>query len=280
MKHAFRSPEHSANAGGASDPLTDWDAARYDRISAPQFDWGRRVVGRLNPVPGERILDLGCGTGRLTQHILAAIGHGQAVGIDQSAAMLAVARAAAAEEGARGVAYVQGTGVALPFKHAFDAVFSAATLHWIPGHAAVFESVFDALRAGGRFVAQCGGKGNLQRLLERTALQMASPLYEGYFRGWREPWFFADPETTASSLRGVGFIDVQVWLEEAPVDLATGETYAEFVSCVCIRHHLARLPLSLRDRFVGELTERAARDHPPFVLDYWRLNIAGRKAAS
>src|SRR5215203_2209566 len=75
--------------------MTDWDASRYHRVSEPQFDWGQRVIARLKPVAGERILDLGCGTGRLTQEIQRASPGGppRAVGLDRSGAMLAVARA-------------------------------------------------------------------------------------------------------------------------------------------------------------------------------------------
>ncbi|MGH9310772.1 MAG: class I SAM-dependent methyltransferase [Vicinamibacterales bacterium] len=258
--------------------MSDWDAARYHRISAPQFDWGQRVLARLQPAEGERILDLGCGTGRITQEILAAVDGGSVTGVDLSGAMLAVARASRAGPSSRHLRYVQASGVALPFSGAFDAVFSAATLHWIRNHEAVFGSVHAALKPGGRFVAQCGGAGNLRRLLEHAAPLMQAPAYRRYFDDWRDPWHFADPETTAARQRAAGFTGVEAWLEEAPVDLATADAYNEFVSCVCIRHHLERLPLNLREPFANELTERAARDSPPFVLDYWRLNISGGKA--
>jgi trans-aconitate 2-methyltransferase len=261
--------------------MTDWDATRYHRISGPQFDWGQRVIARLQPAPGERILDLGCGTGRVTREILGSMGAGMIVGLDQSGAMLAVARASEDPDSPAGrVAYVRGTGTALPFHAAFDAVFSAATLHWIPDHSRVFATVFDALVDGGRFVAQCGGDGNLARLVEHASPIMRSPLFSPYFRDWSDPWYFADPDVTAARLVAAGFIDERAWLEEAPVPLGSAEAYAEFVSVVCIRHQLERLPLDLRPRFVEELTERASKDSRPFVLDYWRLNIAARKAGT
>ena len=260
--------------------MSDWDAARYHRISAPQFDWGQRVLARLQPAGGERILDLGCGTGRITHEMSASMGHGTVIGADLSGAMLAVARASRGGDPSRHVAYVQASGTALPFREAFDAVFSAATLHWIRDHAAVFASVHGSLRPGGRFVAQCGGAGNLRGLLEQVTPLMEAPAYRSYFDGWRDPWYFADPETTAARLGAAGFTSVEAWLEEAAVDLATADAYAEFVSVVCIRHHLERLPLDLRQPFTSELTGRAARGSPPFVLDYWRLNINARKAAA
>jgi len=269
--------------------MNDWDASRYHRVSQPQFDWGLKVIARLKPVAGERILDLGCGTGRLTEEIRKAAPGGppRIVGLDRSGAMLAVARVAAQGTGTSSAAsapaltrvpLVQADGAALPFRAAFDAVFSAATLHWIHDHQAVFDAVATALDRGGRFVAQCGGAGNLRRMIEHTSrLQSADP-YREHFRGWRDPWNFADAETTVERLRRAGFGDVQAWLEEAPVDLRTADTYADFVSCVCIRHHLERLPLELRDRFTNDLTGLAAADRRPFTLDYWRLNINARKA--
>jgi trans-aconitate 2-methyltransferase len=263
-------------------PATDWDATRYHRVSEPQFDWGQRVVARLRPGAGERILDLGCGTGRLTHEIIAAATGAprQVVGLDRSGSMLAVARASAQPSATPAVAFAQGDGAALPFNGAFDAVFSAATMHWIHDHEAVFRSVMTALRPGGRFIAQCGGAGNLRHMLEHASSLMASPPYEPYFRAWREPWNFADSASTSERLRAAGFRDVMVWLEEAPVDLRSADGYAEFVSVVCIRHHLDCLPLELRQPFTSDLTSMAGRDDPPYVLDYWRLNIDARKAGA
>jgi trans-aconitate 2-methyltransferase len=266
--------------------MADWDATRYHRVSEPQFDWGQRVIARLRPAAGERILDLGCGTGRLTHEIIATTADGtprQIVGLDRSGSMLAVARATASdEERTREVriGYVQGDGAALPFGGAFDAVFSAATLHWIHDHRAVFASVFAALRPGGRFVAQCGGAGNLRHMLEHASALMGLPRYAPYFRSWREPWNFAGTAATSERLHEAGFREARVSLEEAPVDLANPDAYVEFVSVVCIRHHLECLPLELRQPFARELTDRAGRDDPPFVLDYWRLNIDARKAGA
>lgn len=258
--------------------MRDWDAARYHRISAPQFDWGQRVIARLNPASGERVLDLGCGTGRLTHEIRAALGEGRVVGLDRSGAMIAVAREA--QGGRSGVSYVQADGRALPFAGAFDAVFSAATLHWIHDHAAVFASVRAALRPRGRFVAQCGGAGNLHRLLDRAAAVIAGWDYEAYFRGWREPWYFADAASTAEGLRAAGFIDVETSLEEAPVSFASAATFAEFVAVVCLRHHLERLPLVRRQPFLDEVARPFGTDASPWVLDYWRLNIEARKGTA
>jgi trans-aconitate 2-methyltransferase len=266
----------------------EWDAERYHRVSDPQRDWGRRVLERLAPMPGERILDIGCGTARLTVELIARVGAGLVVGLDRSESMLreAASRRGAPVAGPHDLAvdpprihYVRGDGAALPFVDAFDAVFSTATFHWIHDHDALFASIGRALAPSGRLVAQCGGGPNLNRLLTRTARLMATDRYAPYFEGWEEPWFFADVPGTIGRLRRAGFTAIDVTLEPAPTTLGDAERFAEFVSCVCVRHHVARVPEPERPAFMAALTEHAAQDDPPFTLDYWRLNMTASRPA-
>lgn len=258
--------------------MPDWDAARYHRVSDPQLVWGRGVAARVMPRRGERLLDLGCGTGRVTSEV-AATPDIVVIGLDRSAAMLEEARKlAGAGLGNGGPRYVQGDGPALPFvDDAFDAVFSSATFHWIADHDGLFRSIYRALKRGGRLVAQCGGAGNLQQLDGRTRTLMADERYARFFTAWSDPWRFEGIRETESRLGHAGFSEIVVALTAAPTTLAGAESYAEFIACVCLRHQLDRLPNEHRDRFVTELTTLAARDSPPFTLDYSRLNISARK---
>jgi trans-aconitate 2-methyltransferase len=253
----------------------DWDATRYDRVSDPQVEWGRRVIARLAPQPRERLLDLGCGTARLTAELAGIVPDGLVVGLDPSEAMLGVASAAvrSARPFSSALVLVRGDGSALPFASSLDAVFSTATFHWIADHDTAFESVFAALRPGGRFVCQCGGGENLLRLYTRAADLMQSASFSRFFDGWRNPWHFAFPDETRAALERAGFVDVRVWLESTPAVFGDAASFSEFISCVCLRHHLARLPVELHGNFTAGLTRFAAIDDPPFTLDYWRLNI-------
>jgi trans-aconitate methyltransferase len=253
--------------------MSDWDAARYHRLSEPQLSWGRAVIGRLPVSEGDRILDLGCGTGRLTAE-LAAVSGIFVTGLDRSRAMLMEAAA----QGLPAGTFVQGDGAALPFRPAsFDAIFSTATFHWIPDHDRLFAGIYAALKPGGRLVAQCGGGPNLARLLERTHDLMDSPEYASMFRGWSDPWKFATVDETRVRLVRAGFHSVEVLLHAAPTQMPNAAAFADFISCVCVRHHIDRLPADARPGFVRRLTELSAEDDPPFTLDYWRLNIAADK---
>jgi len=251
--------------------MTDWDAGTYHRLSSPQLAWGRTLAEKLAPKSGERILDLGCGTGRLTTELAVSFPDVRFVGADVSHAMLTEARRANP-----GLACVRTDGSALPFARAFDAVFSAATFHWVPDHAALFRSVHAALRPGGRLVAQCGGGPNLQRLRDRAHVLMDSAEFRRFFNDWRDPWVFTGTGETRADLAEAGFLHVDVSLEPEPTTLPDRAAYSDFISCVCVRHHVDRLPPEERRRFVGALADAATDDDPPFTLDYWRLNMSAR----
>jgi trans-aconitate 2-methyltransferase len=258
--------------------MADWNAERYHAISSPQQAWGRRVLDRLELQGFERVLDLGCGTGRVTAEIAARVSDGRVVGVDRSAAMIRTA-VAWLREHASGASVVQADGASLPFARAFDAVFSGATFHWIPDHATLFRSIIQALKPGGRLAAQCGGEGNLAVLKGRADRLMHEPRFASYFEDWVEPTYYADVASTKRRLEAAGFVDIDVWMEPAPTTFDGPDEYRQFISNVCVREHVARLPPVEREAYLRELTVAAVADAPPFTLDYWRLNIAARRPA-
>ena len=258
--------------------MPDWNAERYHHISSPQQAWGRRVLERL-PLRGhEIVLDLGCGTGRITSEIAARLPDGRVVGLDRSETMLCTARPWLRER-APAASLVLGDGAALPFRRAFDAVFSGATFHWIHDHGALFRSIVTALKPGGRLVAQCGGAGNLATLAGRAARLREEPRFAPYFEEWTDPAYYSDPASAARRMGAAGFVDVEASLEAAPTAFDSPVEFSDFIANVCVRHHVARLPPRERHAFLRELTVAAAADTPPLTLDYWRLNLSGRRPA-
>lgn len=257
-----------------TESMSDWDAAQYHRVSDPQRAWGLPVLERLAPAPGERILDLGCGTGRLTADLHARVPAAQVTAADRSSTMVREAR----RQLPGPVLVVQADAVALPFgPDTVDAVFSTATFHWVPDHPRLFAELHRVLRSGGRLVSQAGGGPNLERLYTRASALAEDPAYAGFFAGWRDPWTFAGEHDTRERLARAGFTGISVWLESTPTPLGGAAAYGEFVSTVCLRHQLHRLPEHQRAGYVARLTDLAAADDPAFTLDYWRLNIDGRK---
>jgi trans-aconitate 2-methyltransferase len=234
------------------------------------------VLERLPLSGAEQVLDVGCGTGRVTAEIVPRVPDGRVFGLDRSPAMLETADAWLRAH-APAVRLVNGDAAALPFQRAFDAIFSTATFHWVHDHAALFRSLITALRPGGRLVAQCGGGPNLATLFGRASRLMREGRFAPYFEEWEEPAYYADVETTRLRMTAAGFVDVEVALEAAPTRFDSPVEFSEFIAHVCVRHHVSRLPSRERHEFLRELTVAAAGDSPPLTLDYWRLNLSGRR---
>ena len=256
--------------------MADWNAGCYHDISSPQQKWGRNVLDRMPLAGHEHVLDVGCGTGRLTGEIAARVPDGRVVGVDVSPSMLATAAAWLREQSPT-TSLVLADATALPFRRAFDAVFSGATFHWVHDHAALFRSIITVLRPGGRLVAQCGGGPNLALLYARADALIRQQRFAPYFEDWSEPTHFADVETTVRRLTAAGFVNVEVSLEAAPTTFDSPAQFQEFIANVCVRHQVDRLLSADRTAFLRELTVAAATDRPAFTLDYWRLNIAGTR---
>lgn len=258
--------------------MREWNAEAYHRVSDPQVRWGLPVLARLPLRGDELVLDIGCGTGRLTEKLLERLPRGGVVAVDLSSNMLAAARDFLAPRFGPRIHFAVADAAALPIAGCAQAVFSTATFHWVTDHARLFRSIHAALAPGGRLVAQSGGGPNLRRLHERCRALMEEQDFKAHFGGWAEPWEFADAETTAMRLTAAGFVDVRTSVEPAPVVQPDADAYREFVSNVVCHAHLAALPEpGLRDRFMDVMTAQAAVDEPPFELDYWRLNIDARK---
>lgn len=257
----------------------EWNASVYHRVSNPHVTWGRTVLSNLTLRGDETVIDAGCGSGRLTAELLELLPEGRVIAIDRSANMLAEAKTNLAAFGER-VSFVQadvGHLTLADVGEPVDLVFSTATFHWIKDHPALFRGLFAVLKPGGLLSAQCGGGPNLESLLARAETRMRSPELAQYFDGWDGPWEFADDVTTANRLQDAGFVDIDAWLYEAPTPMDDAEAYRTFLANVILGEHLIRLPESEREAFIDFLVEGSASDDPPFVFDYWRLNMRARR---
>lgn len=240
----------------------DWNAPSYHRVSAPIEAMGREVLDRLVLRGDERVLDAGCGTGRVTAALLERLPAGEVVAVDGSPAMVEAARAAlSAERVEVRVADLLELDVDPPV----DAVLSTATFHWIGDHERLFARMHAALAPGGRLVAQCGGEGNVAAV-RRAVARVAHPA----LAGWPGPWNFASPSTTENRLRAAGFEDVWCW----PYDVrVVPEDMREFLTTVMLGSHLERLPAAERAPFVDAVSTELGDDG----IDYVRLNILARR---
>jgi len=287
-------PRTGAGAGGARRAvLREWDGASYDRISGPMEAMGLAVLERMELKGDELVLDAGCGSGRITESLLARLPRGRVIAVDQSPSMIEAARArlgAAAEPVAGGGGKADAEPVAggegaagrerrprvqlrtldlleLSLEEPLDAILSTATFHWISDHERLFARLHAALRPGGALVAQCGGEGNISILRARIAPVMRRDPYAEHFTGFQPPWNYASAELTHERLTRAGFRSARCWLAPAPQQ---PDDPREYLSTIVLGPHVQRLPVALRGRFMDDALQLLEE---PVVVDYVRLNI-------
>jgi trans-aconitate 2-methyltransferase len=252
-------------------PVRDWDADAYHRVSGPQVAMAAAVLDRLELRGDERVLDAGCGSGRVTRLLLERLPRGSVVAVDASAEMVARARDELAADLRADVRHADLAALRLAGGERVDAVFSNAVFHWVPDHEALFARLAAALRAGGVLSAQCGGEGNVAAVHQTALAAAADAGLAGRLAGWPRPWNFAGPQETAERLRRAGFEDVECWLQAWPV--APDEPRA-YLQTVCLGPHIERLAPDEHERFLDAVMSRLG-ERP--VLDYVRLNIVARR---
>lgn len=244
--------------------MRDWDGRTYDRVAEPATRWGAEVLDRL-PLSGhERVLDAGCGSGRVTEMLAERLPRGQVVAVDGSPAMIGTARERLARFGDQVEFVMADLRQPLPISDPVDAVFSTGTFHWIPDHDTLFVDLATVIRPGGWLVAQCGGGDNIASVQQVLA---------GIGDGWLGDVNFQRPIDTARRLDAAGFVDIECWLQDEPTWFETGEPFETYLRSVILGAHLERLPAGDRDRFVHDVAARL----PEPVIDYVRLNIVARR---
>lgn len=187
-----------------------WSASQYARNARFVSDLGAPVLALLAPQPGERILDVGCGDGALTQKLIDA--GAAVVGVDASESMVEGARAL-------GISAHVADAHALEFADEFDAVFSNAAMHWMTRPDAVIAGAARALKPGGRFVAEFGGHGNVAAI--RTAL-IAILAQFGIETDLKDVWYFPSVAEHQTRLEAAGFTVEEIALVPRPTPVKAG----------------------------------------------------------
>jgi trans-aconitate 2-methyltransferase len=248
---------------GPSSPR-DWDARTYDRVSDPMTRWGTAVLDRLPLRGDERVLDAGCGSGRVTERLADRLPGGRVIALDGSPSMIEQARMRLARFGDRVDYVVADLGRPLPLAEPVDAVLSTATIHWVPDHETLFANLAAVTKPGGWLVAQCGGAGNIASI-QRVLATVGD--------GWLGGVHFETVMDTTSRLTAAGYVDIECWLTDEPTRLEPGEPFETYLRTVVLGAHLDRLPTEEHDAFVHAVAMGVGEP----LIDYVRLNITARR---
>jgi trans-aconitate 2-methyltransferase len=248
-----------------------WNATLYENKHSFVWQYGTDLIDLLSPRTGEKILDLGCGTGQLTD-IIAATG-AEVVGIDRSPAMIAKAK-----ENYPDIQFLVADGANFSFPEPFDAIFSNAALHWIKPPEAAIACIWQALKADGRFIAEFGGKGNVEQII--AAIDLALNKSGCQLQSELNPWYFPSIGEYATLLEQQGFEVTHANLLARPTKLAGGEmglrNWLEMFASSLLSIVSPSTQIDIMTEIEEQLRSILYRDGS-WVADYKRIRVVATK---
>jgi trans-aconitate 2-methyltransferase len=241
-----------------------WNSEDYAAHSGAQYQWAREMIAKLHLKGSESVLDIGCGTGKVTALIGAHLPSGNVTGIDSSADMVAFARKQYPSSGYPNLSFTRMDATNITFSGEFDLAFSNAALHWVPDQVSVLRGVRAALKKPGRIFFQMGGKGNARDILTLLEELVTMDPWRPWFRGFSFPYVFASPDEYKGWLETAGLVPRR--LELIPKDMAQEgrNGLAGWIRTTWMPI-TGRIPEDRRDRFISEIVKMYIKRHPPDI---------------
>lgn len=289
-----------------------WDARTYDQVSRlVQYRWGQQVLEWRKWRGDEIVMDAGCGSGLLTRRLAKRVPRGKVYAVDIDSNM--IKRAKNNLQFFDNVEIIQSSFTDIRIPRKLDVVFSNSALHWIQDHKKVFQKFWEMLHpinvssenndisissndnnnseSNGQLLIQCGGDGNLQRIISMLERITHLDQFKEYFTDWKQPWYFAKPDDTYKLLQETGYVNARVFSSSDQVILPNRRVYSKFVKTVVLKsylEHLSRdndhpdidkLKKLFLDVFLGEV-EKCGNNNSSasWFLDFVRLNIIAQRS--
>jgi trans-aconitate 2-methyltransferase len=256
--------------------MTDtWNPSQYDRFQREREQPFQDLAAMIEARPGMRVVDLGCGTGRLTAQLHQRLRAAETLGIDRSGRMLTQAPVAG------GLRFETGTIEAFSARHAYDLVFSNAALHWVTEHTTLIPRLVAALTPGGQIAFQVPDMHESRSHLLAEALVQEEP-FRSALGGWRRPQPVLTPAAYARLLYHAGCDAPAVRLNVYPHLLEDRHSVVEWMKGTLLTEYERHLPAELFGRFLDEYTSRLLpqlEDERPYFFPYTRILCWGRTRA-
>ncbi len=224
-----------------------WDAEKYDSVKAPQIDVGRELIAMACVKADDSILDIGCGTGKLTLELARMASKGSVTGIDPSIEMLDKARKVSAGTG--NMSLIQVAAQTMDFTERFDLAFSNSALQWVKEQQKVLKLVCQSLKQGGRIAFQLPTKDFCREFFDYSENAIASLGFEQFFLNWEPPWFLPTKEKYEVLLKDAGFNDIRVFYRDYRIIFGCVSEILGWWSSAGLRPYLAALPEKEQEYF-------------------------------
>lgn len=241
--------------------MPTWNPHDYATHSSQQQLWARELIAKLNLKGDERVLDIGCGDGKVTAEIASLLPRGCIVGIDKSAEMIQFATRNFPSQEHPNLSFDQMDASALRFHDEFDIIFSNAALHWIQDHRPVLHGISTALKSSGRILLQMGGAGNAAGVLATVSPIMREPEWSPYFVDFQFRYGFHGPTEYRQWLSEAGLSAQRVELIPKDMTHANITAFAGWIRTTWMPW-IQPVPESRREEFIQHLVKRYVAAHP------------------
>src|SRR5215467_1173778 len=284
-----------------------WDARTYDQISRlVQYRWGIQVLKWRKWRGDEIVMDAGCGSGLLTKQLAKRVPRGKVYAVDIDSNMIKQAKTNL--QSFENVEIMQSSFIDIKLPRKLDVIFSNSALHWIQDHRIAFQNFWELLKpigndidgnntekvrdnsidtrtGGGQLLIQCGGYGNLQKVISILERITHLDRFKVHFKDWKQSWYFANVENTSKLLQKIGYMNTKVYLTSDYVVLPNSQRYAKFVKTVVMKPYLDhissdkyekdidKLKAMFLDVFLNQVDKRSDKSDTRWFLDFVRLNI-------
>jgi trans-aconitate methyltransferase len=264
-------------------PSFTWNAADYSKSSPAQQQWAQELIEKLRFSGNERVLDIGCGDGRVTAAIAACVPQGWVTGIDNSPEMIQFAKEHYPNSIHKNLTFARMDACHLEFSEKFDVVFSNAALHWIPDHKPLLAAIARSLCPKGRLLIQMGGKGNAAQAFDALTLLLKNPYWEKYFDGFSFTFGFFGPEEYQRWLVDSGLEQVRVELIPKDMVYPDREAFAGWIRTTWLPW-MAQLPNDEQPVFIRALIDQYLSMYPADTdgkihIGMVRLEVEAKKSA-
>jgi trans-aconitate 2-methyltransferase len=232
--------------------MTEWDAAGYSRISSLQAAMAREVLALLELNGSKRILDVGCGQGKITAEIASRVPRGSVMGVDPSHDMIRFAQDHFTHPNLR---FEVADARRLAFENEFDLAVSFNALHWIPDQDAALCSIRSALVAAGKAqfrLVTAGARQSLESVVEEAR---AAPQWKVYFKNFQDPYLRLTPDEYVAVAKRNGFRVLSVETRDHSWDFGSREAFGDF-SAVGLVAWTDHLPVAERKKFLDDVLDR------------------------
>jgi trans-aconitate 2-methyltransferase len=235
--------------------MTEWDAAEYSRRSSLQEAMAQEVIALLDLNGSERVLDVGCGEGKITAQIASRAAKGSVVGVDPSRDMISFARTHFGRTALPNLQFEVADARRLPFKNEFDLVVSFNALHWIPEQQAALKSIRSTLVSGGKAHLRLVSKGPRQSVENVAEETRRTSRWKEYFQDFEDPYLHLTPEEYAVLAEHSGFRVLGVSTNDHAWDFGSRMAFAGFCAVGCVAW-TSRLPAAERMNFISDVLDR------------------------